>query len=390
MLKPSGLKRTISCVTFISITLCTLILMCMLLLFSTYTKAAEAHISTTGADPLATTTAAATGTASATVTAHAIMRHTPYGYIHMTYNANTKSLTLDPSLSGFKPNSTHVVQIEQGTCPAMGSSGESSFDEDNTSTQDNTSAEDSTSAEDNTAATATPGATATGTATQASPTAMPAVSLYSTMLTSDATGQIKSSATINHVNTPPTPNNMHVSVYNGSALKTAEQKVAIACGNIKSYQPKTSSATATATGTAPATGTATGTTGNTFTANMGPTNSPNEHSTGLARLSLTKGTLSVQFKAKGLAPNSTHAVRVYSGTCQNIGSVAYDLGTITADSEGKVDLSKTFKNVTSIPDNNLAAQVHYGTHLNDQVQNNPIMCGNIHLDKNQPSATATP
>ncbi|GHO83108.1 hypothetical protein [Dictyobacter formicarum] len=367
MFKSSRKRSTISHAIFISMTLCTLILTTVFIALGTNAKAAVTGLV---APPgvAATGTVSATGTATAAVTARAVMVHTPNGVIRMTYNAGSKSLTLNPNLIGFTPNSPHPVHIEQSTCPTTGAAAGAA-----------------------TSTAATPAPTGTSTST-AAPTAA-ATSLYSTTLTADATGNIKNTATITSVTTPLTASNMRIQIYNGTGTAAA-QKVAIACGNIKPYNPASATATATGTvtetSTAVATGTAPGAAGNTFSAIIGPTADPNEQSNGVAQLSLANGTLTVQMNVHGLAPNSNHAAHLHTGTCQTIGNIVYNLGTLTADSQGTATLTKTFPNVTSIPDNGWAAQVHYGTNLNDPAQYNPIMCGTVRLSKGQPSSTPTP
>ncbi|GCE20160.1 hypothetical protein [Dictyobacter kobayashii] len=382
MLKLSRHKSVILKVTAISVTLCMLILTTVFLAFSPFARASSSHPAATATGTaLATGTATTSGATSAVVAAHAYMQHTPNGAIRMTYNAGSKTLSLNPSMNGFAPNSTHPVQIEQGNCRAAGAA---------------------QGAATTTASTPLATATTAGTAsaTKTSPTGTATATTYSTTLTSDATGHIRGNATINNVSAPPSTSNLRVRIYNGPGLQNAAQKVAIACGNIKQYNPNSNAATPTSTGTGftnsaatstvTATGTATGASGNTFVAMMGPTDSPNEQASGTTQLSLANGTLTVQMNVHGLAPNSTHSAHIHTGNCQNIGNVVYNLGTLTADAQGNASLNTTVKNVTSIPDNGLAAQVHYGTSLNDPGQYNPIMCGNVRLNKNQPSATSTP
>ncbi|GCE31771.1 hypothetical protein KDA_72550 [Dictyobacter alpinus] len=387
MLKQARLKSTLIRSMFIILTFCMLILTTAFVSFGVYARGATAaRLPDPPTTPVATETTSATGTATGTgtatttVTAQAVMQHTPNGVIRMTYNANDKTLTLNPSMSGFKPNSTHPVKIEQASCRTAGVGG-------GTATA--------------TGATPTEKATVSGTTAHVSSTSTSTPNQYSTTLTVDSTGHLKNSATIYNVSAAPSAPNMRVTVYNGPGLQTAEEKVAIACGAIKPYTPAAATATATNTGTATvtntgtatavstatetatATSTATAGSGTMFSADMGPTDNPNERASGTAQLSLSDGTLTVEMNVRGLAPNSTHDAHLHSGTCKNIGNVVYDLGTLTATSQGTASLTKTFKNVTSIPENDLAAQVHYGTNLNDQAQYNPIMCGNVRINQNQ-------
>ncbi|GLV59335.1 hypothetical protein KDH_61620 [Dictyobacter sp. S3.2.2.5] len=366
MFKSSRKRSAVSRAIAISTTLCTLILMTVFIALSNNARAA---VTQTEATPVATGTSSSTG---AGTTGRAMMMHTPNGVIRMTYNASNKSLMLTPNIIGLTPNSSHPLQIEQGTCASAGAAAGSA-----------------TSTATTPVATATKGTTTTPSA-QASPTtaATATTGLYSTTLTADATGRVQNSATITNVSTPLTASNLRAQLYTGAGT----QKTALSCGDIKPYNPSSATATGTAvaTSTAVATGTATGAGGNTFAAQLGPVNNPNEKSAGIAQLSVNNGTLTVQLNVRGLAPNSSHSAHIHNGTCPTIGSVLYNLGTLTADAQGNATVTKTFPNVTSIPDNKWAAQVHYGTDLSNQSQYNPIMCGTVHTGTSQPSATATP
>ncbi|BCL77920.1 hypothetical protein ccbrp13_03850 [Ktedonobacteria bacterium brp13] len=236
-------------------------------------------------------------------------------------------------------------------------------------------------------------------------------------VTADEIGNVNFNGTVNNVTTPPSTTGLRISVYNGPQMQTNVQKVVIACGDIRP-QNRTASSTSnsdtassndnntTANGdnssnsgnsnsstnsttssnetsttnssaTAAATGTSTSTSPNTYVAQFGYTQFPNEHANGTAVLGLNNGTLTVQFTAHGLVPNSSHAAHLHAGTCQQIGKILYDLSPIQADSKGNATKTMTFSHVSSIPNNGLAAQVHYGTDLSKQETYNPIMCGNV-------------
>jgi len=299
----------------------------------------------------------------ATTTAHAVMRHIPTGNVTMTYNPNSKNLAVKAMMIGLMPMSIHPVQIEKGTCSNAGQ----------------------------------------GTV------------LYSlNNVTADKIGNVNFNGTVNNVTTPPSTSGLRISVYNGPRMQTTDQKVVIACGDIKPQNKTASSDTSNnetassndnnttassdnssnsnnnnnnstssttsitnSSATAAATGTSTSTNPNTYIAHLGYTQSPNEHANGTAVLRLNNGTLTVQFTAHGLVPNSSHAAHLHAGTCQQIGKIVYDLSPLQADSKGNVTKTMTFSHVSSIPNNGLAAQVHYGTDLSKQESYNPIMCGNV-------------
>jgi hypothetical protein len=92
----------------------------------------------------------------------------------------------------------------------------------------------------------------------------------------------------------------------------------------------------------------------------------------------------VDLKAAGLAPNSTHAVHIHSGTCRAQGDVAYPLPDLTTDAAGNATLSATVDNVNSPPPaHGWYLNVHLGPMK--QILNAgtptllfaPILCGDI-------------
>jgi hypothetical protein len=60
-------------------------------------------------------------------------------------------------------------------------------------------------------------------------------------------------------------------------------------------------------------------------------------------------TLQVEVTATGLAPNSSHAVHIHSGTCEAQGDVLYPLPDLRADGTGAGSVSTTLHDVNTAP-----------------------------------------
>ena len=60
-------------------------------------------------------------------------------------------------------------------------------------------------------------------------------------------------------------------------------------------------------------------------------------------------TLHVQLTASGLAPNSTHAAHIHSGSCLTQGTVVYPLPDLHADTTGDASVTTTLDNITPAP-----------------------------------------
>lgn len=277
----------------------------------------------------------------------------------MTYNASQKTLTINTTMTGLQPNSTHPVQIEEGTC-SSGSAGN--------------------------------------------------VLHHLNDLTADKSGQVNASTTVNNVTTAPPTSGQRINVYNGPGMQSTDEKVSIACGDIKAHTSsgsgvsnnssndsssnndtsKSEESISSENSTSNSNNDEASTSNNTYAAKLGPTQAANERASGTVALSLTNGTLTVQISAHNLAPNSSHAAHIHEGSCQQIGKVVYDLSPLKADASGNATKTMTFNNVSSIPNNALAAQVHYGTDLSKQETYNPIMCGNVVTGAGQPTQTPQP
>jgi hypothetical protein len=144
----------------------------------------------------------------------------------------------------------------------------------------------------------------------------------------------------------------YLNVHNGPTLATPEQASAIACGVI--FNPHR---------------------GNDVLTLLGATPDPNQHASGLTRLSLTGHDLTVSIDVTGLAPNSRHAAHVHAGTCFSSGGVLYDLSPLVADAQGHASKTVVFHDVASIPTLGWDVNVHLGTDLSTQTGYDPILCG---------------
>jgi len=105
---------------------------------------------------------------------------------------------------------------------------------------------------------------------------------------------------------------------------------------------------------------------------------------GTADLTWTQSdkSLQAQITLIGLAPNSSHAARIHTGSCAQQGNVLYALPNITADASGKATLTHTIQNVAGgLPANGWYLNVHDGTG-DDAYSKLDIACVDIHnIDK---------
>jgi hypothetical protein len=113
--------------------------------------------------------------------------------------------------------------------------------------------------------------------------------------------------------------------------------------------------------------------------------------TGVAMLSYDtgSGTLTVEVKISGLAPNSAHPEHIHSGSCEAQGAVEYPLNAIKADASGNADMTST---VTSVKEGKIAeggwyVNVHNGPGLAPAEQFEPIACGDVHNSSSATSVT---
>jgi hypothetical protein len=172
-------------------------------------------------------------------------------------------------------------------------------------------------------------------------------------LTADATGQSTATTVLQNITAIPA-SGWYIAVHNGPDMKTADEVVEIACGDILNPSQAT-----------------------TVTATLGASSSPNEAAVGMAQLSVTKNVLTVTLDVTGLAPNSSHAAHIHSGSCLNTQQVVHDLGPLIADANGHATKTVTIAGVSAIPQTGWDINVHYSTDLSTQTGYNPILCGDI-------------
>jgi CHRD domain len=144
----------------------------------------------------------------------------------------------------------------------------------------------------------------------------------------------------------------YLNVHNGPTLATPAQASALACGVI--FNPHRATDVLTL---------------------LGATPDPNQHASGVTRLSLTGQDLTVSLEVTGLVPNSRHAAHVHAGTCLSTGGILYDLSPLVADAQGHASKTLVFHGVASIPPLGWDVNVHLGTDLSSQTGYDPVLCG---------------
>lgn len=169
-------------------------------------------------------------------------------------------------------------------------------------------------------------------------------------ITADKYGVAYLNTTISGFSIPATV--LSLNVHNGPTLGSATQEVAITCGDIKFANTRAN-------------------------VTMGPTHNPNEDVSGSAILALKDRVLTVTLSLQGLAPGSTHAAHIHSGSCYRSGPVVHAFPVVTASAQGTAQVTASFNNVDTIPAYGWYIHVHYSTDLSTQTGYNPISCGNI-------------
>jgi len=108
---------------------------------------------------------------------------------------------------------------------------------------------------------------------------------------------------------------------------------------------------------------------------------PSQNASGSATLAIKNGNqLVVTLTVTGLEPNSTHAVHIHTGSCQNQGGIVHGFPAdkyLKADGSGKATEMVTFDNVTSIPASGWYVNVHRGTNMQSSIDFDPIACGDV-------------
>jgi len=152
----------------------------------------------------------------------------------------------------------------------------------------------------------------------------------------------------------------YINVHNGPGLSPPEQFLPIVCSdlNLASLSSPPSSSLNVPLDTA-------------------PPSSANETASGTAQLTLSGSTLTVKLTLSSLAPNSSHAAHIHSGSCESQGTVVHPLSNVVADASGNATVTTTINNVSSIPSSGWYVNVHYSTDLSTQTGFNPIACGNV-------------
>ncbi|HLI05322.1 MAG TPA: CHRD domain-containing protein [Ktedonobacteraceae bacterium] len=151
-----------------------------------------------------------------------------------------------------------------------------------------------------------------------------------------------------------------VIVHNGPGLSPAIQYLPIACGDITNPAHSTTSKQQIPVPLMAV-----------------PGSGFSENAAGSAHLQLSKDTLTVRLTMSGLAPNSTHAAHIHTGSCQRQGPVIYPLDAVKADASGDATVTTTIHNVKTIPASGWYVNVHQGTDLSTQTGFDPIACGNV-------------
>lgn len=174
----------------------------------------------------------------------------------------------------------------------------------------------------------------------------------------DAHGVGASTTVIQKVTDVPA-SGWYINVHNGPGLSPSEQFLPIVCSdlNLASLSPPSSSLN--------------------VPLDAAPGSSASEAASGTAQLTLFGSTLTVKLTLSGLAPNSSHAAHIHSGSCESQGAVVHPLSNVVADASGNATVTTTINNVSSIPSSGWYVNVHYSTALSTQTGFDPIACGNV-------------
>ena len=181
-------------------------------------------------------------------------------------------------------------------------------------------------------------------------------------ITADAHGNATTTTTISNTNGGIPASGWLINVHNGPGMSSADQAISIACADISNTHTSTSS---------------TQTVDTNFTS--APSASTGQNASGMAHLSISGTTLTVTTTLSGLAPNSSHAEHIHSGSCAMQGNIVYPLTTIKADAKGNATTTTTIKNVTAIPSTGWYVNVHNSTDMTNQTSFDPIACGDVKL-----------
>lgn len=181
-------------------------------------------------------------------------------------------------------------------------------------------------------------------------------------ITADAHGNATTTTNIPNISGGIPSSGWLINVHNGPGMSAPDQAISIACTDISNPHTSTSS---------------TQTVNANFTS--AASSSPGQDANGTAKLSVSGTTLTVTTTLSGLAPNSSHAEHIHSGSCVMQGNIVHPLNTIKADSKGNATTTTTIKNVTSIPASGWYVNIHNGTDMSNQTSFDPIACGDVKL-----------
>lgn len=249
--------------------------------------------------------------------ATATLKHQPVGNANLSWDPSDHMLNVQLMLTGLAPSSVHPVHINEGSCSSSA---------------------------------ATP-ASSNGTAT-ATKALYPLVNA-----TADAHGVINTSSKVSVPEGIPAKN-WRLEVYNGPGLATAAESASIACGDVVNHDTSLRSAQSAQV-------------------SLQGTGAANQNASGVAHLSLSGQTLTVQLEVTGLAPKTVHMVHIHSGTCAKQGAVVYPLTALAADATGKAVSTTTIQNVKEIPSTGWYVNVHDSEDLSTQTGFDPITCGDV-------------
>ncbi len=243
--------------------------------------------------------------ATSAETAKADLVHAPLGSADLIWSRQDQKLMIAVQLSGLAPKSIHPAHFHTGTC--QNHSGGILFQ-------------------------------------------LPTI-------VADKHGQARMQKTIPLAHLPTGP--WIINIHNGPSLKTADEQVAITCGQVtmkdNGIDPLQEHVV------------------------LGGTTSPNEAAHGTTQLSLHNGNLTVAVVLHGLAPKSKHAAHVHAGNCIQQGKVLFPLDPLVANDQGNASETKTFHNVKTIPAAGWYVNVHFSDIVSTQTGFNPIACGKVVL-----------
>ncbi len=179
-------------------------------------------------------------------------------------------------------------------------------------------------------------------------------------ITADAHGNANTTATFTGIKGGIPAKNWSLSIYNGPGMANASEQQIIACGDITNTNTST---TANQTVQVPL--------------NSAPPSSVGQNPSGKAQLTLKGTILTVVLTATGLAPNSSHAAHIHSGSCAMQGPVIHPLTTLNADAQGNATSTTTISGVQSIPASGWYVNVHNSADVSTQTGFDPLLCGDV-------------